>query len=215
MRDMIKANRRRLQTLLSMLFLALLPACPDGLLNDIADLGGDTPGARGTVSIVFDNQTPYRAIFTVGVYDPQDQTSLPQYIQYAVDPDATANAFNRGLAAGTTTLQGDLPFTCGRVVSIGGADMISIIKGEDLTPADGSAVIDDALREGIYFSDKALNDADANGVDAPILHADPVVSLLGPDYECDALLIFHFAVDNTQADGVRVTLDVIPNEPAP
>jgi hypothetical protein len=197
---------------MTLFLLALVPACADLLANNLASLGGDTAGGRGTIDVIFDNQTPYRAIFTVGVYDPQDQTSEPTFVQYAVDTDQTATAFNRGLAAETVTTRGTLQFSCGRVVSIGGAEMIDLIQSNDLTPLNSAPIIDAALREGIYFSDKTIDDDDANGVDDPVLHADPVVAYLGTDFECDALLIFTISLDSDQADGVRVTLDVIPNE---
>lgn len=199
---------------MALMLLALVPACPDALYNNVASLGGTTAGQRGNTSVVIENQTPYRAIFTIGVYDPQDETSKPVYYQFAVDSDQTQNTFNRGLAAAAVTPQGAMVFTCGRVVSFGGQEMIDRINADNLAPANGAPVNDAALRAGIYFSDKPLDDSDANGVTDPVLHADPVTSLLGPDYECDALLIYRIMLDSSKPDGVRVTIDVIPGEPA-
>lgn len=179
--------------------------------NNVASLGGgSTAGSRGKLEIVFDNQTQYRAIFTFGVYDPQDKTSLPEYGQFVVDTTQDVTQFNRGLQPMMTTKVGSFTPTCGRVISFGGDQMISRIKDNNVKPFNKAPTVEAAFRSGIYFSDKPLNDPDANATETYALHLDPVLSSLGVDYECDARLIFQFYPDPNQANGVLISLSVIP-----
>ena len=191
------------------LLLASVGACSSPVvLNNVASLGGATPGGRGTLEIVFDNQTQYRAIFTFGVYDPQDKTSLPKYGQFVVDPAQDANEFNRGLQPMTTTTIGSFSPACGRVVSFGDEEMIGRIQANDVKPFNDAPTVQAAFRPGIYFTTKPL-DEDANAEETFALHLDAVISSLGVDYECDARLLFQFVPDPNQANGVLVNLTVI------
>lgn len=203
--------------LVSLAVLMIIPGCGGILLNSVASLGGTNPGGRGAVDIVFDNQTPYRAIFTVGVYDPQDQNSeVLEYVQFAVDADEAESAFNRGLPPQTLTERGSLPLPCARVVSLGGAEMLARIDSLDESPSNGAPIIEAALRTGIYFSDKPLDDPDANAEQNPVAQIGAVDSLLGLDFECSGsdtqfnVLIYRFTLDPNDATNVLVTLDVIP-----
>ena len=45
-------------------------------------MGGRTAGGRGTVQIVVINNTPYRAVFTVGLYDQTDPGFAPAFEQF-------------------------------------------------------------------------------------------------------------------------------------
>jgi hypothetical protein len=90
----VKANWLRILVLVPLL-LASLGSCtnlPLSIVNSVASLGGNVAGGRGGVDIVFDNQTQYRAIFTFGIYDPQDQTSNPTYGQFVVDAGKNARS---------------------------------------------------------------------------------------------------------------------------
>jgi len=191
--------------------LVLLSGCEQAWINSIASLGGDVPGGRGNLGVIFDNNTPYRAIFTFGVYDPQDQTSVPQYGQFAVDPDEAETPFNRGLAPNTVTDLGTFSVLCGRTFSLGGQGLIDRINDQkDLLPVYGAPVVQDVLRAGISFTDLPLDDPNINTeftIEAPA-----VDSLLGIDYVCDSLLIYTFEVDPQQADHILVTLEVIEEQ---
>jgi hypothetical protein len=191
--------------------LAMLSACStDTLINSITSLGGDTAGGRGALEVVFVNNTPYRAIFTFGAFDPQDQTSVPEYSQYVVDSRRSATALNRGLSSGETSSRGLLLFTCGRLFSLGGAELLERIDEKEAEPLNNAPKLEDALREGVYFTSSALDSDDPNGVTSYDLRIDPVNSLLGVDYECDSLLIYTF---NYNSDGqITTTLDVIASD---
>jgi hypothetical protein len=192
------------------LLLVLVPSCEDIWINTIFPLGGNVPGGRGVVDVVFVNDTPYRAIFTFGTYDPQDQTSVPQFGQFAVDPSQDETPFNRGLDPDTVTQRGTFVVNCGRVFSLGGEELIARInQEEDPTPVNQAPVVEAALRPGIFFTSAPLDDPDANAVESFDVRLDPVLSLLGVDYACDSLLIYTFEMDPEQAGQVRVQLEVI------
>jgi hypothetical protein len=175
-------------------------------------LGGDVAGGRGSIEVVFDNQTPYRAIFTFGTYDPQDQTSVPVYGQFAVDPEQDETPFNRGLDPDTVSPRGSVFINCGRVFSLGGQELINRIEAEDVEPFNNAPVIEAALRTGIYFTAAPLDDPDANAVENFAIRADPVVSLVGVDYGCDSLLVYTLRLDPENSERVIVDLAVVPAE---
>lgn len=185
-------------------------ACHDLWINTVAPLGGDVAGGRGLVEVVFANETPYRAIFTFGIYDPQNQNSVPQFGQFAVDPQQDETAFNRGLAADTVTQRGSVLFNCGRVLSLGGQEMLDRIREAEASPFNNAPLIEAAMRTGIYFTSAPLDDPDANGVERYDVRADPVNSLVGVNFSCDSLLIYTLELDPEDAGRVRIRLDAVP-----
>jgi hypothetical protein len=192
------------------LLLALVPSCQDAWVNTIFPLGGNTPGGRGIMTVVFVNDTQFRAIFTFGTYDPQDQTSVPQFGQFAVDPEQDETVFNRGLDPDTVTPQGSFVVNCGRVFSLGGQELIDRINEQkDPTPVNQAPVVEAALRAGVFFTSAPLDSPDANAVENFDIRLDPAPSLLGVDYACDSLLIYTFEPDPDNPGQVRVRLDVI------
>jgi len=187
---------------------ASLSCTPTAFLNNTSSLGGDTPGQRGAISVMFINNTPYRAIFTFGAYDPQDQESQPQYHQFVVDPDQTATGFNRGLAGNTST--DAITFECSRTVSIADGQMIQRIQDKDVDPLNGAPRFEVALREGVFFSDLPIDDPNANADnDTAIASAEPRTTLQGVEFQCDSLLVYTFELDDTEPGGVRIDLEVI------
>lgn len=189
-------------------------------LNNTASLGGDVPGGRGSLDVTFVNNTPYRAIFTFGTYDPQDEGSNPQYGQFAVDALQAETPFNRGLTGNTTTLRGIFTPLCGRVFALGTADMINRIKQDKLKPQNQAPTVEDAFRTGIYFSAVGISDPDANAKNSPpVAYADPAQVLQGADYFCDSLLIFTFELDPNDldpSDGTHVLVkfqSIVPETP--
>lgn len=189
--------------------LALLVGCEDIWINTTFPLGGNNPGGRGAVEVVFVNETPYRAIFTFGTYDPQDQNSVPTFGQFAVDPKQDETAFNRGLAADTVTARGSFFANCGRVFSLGSEGLIAQIRETKATTFNSAPLVEDAMRAGVYFTSKPLDDADANAVQSFDIRMDPHVSLLGVDYSCNALLVYTLAIDPNNAGRVVVNLEVL------
>lgn len=194
---------------LAVLAIVLLFSCtPEAFLNNTSSLGGTNPGQRGDIRLLFINNTPYRAIFTFGTYDPQDQEDEPQYLQYVVDAGQTATDFNRGLSGNTST--DEITFECGRTVSIGDQQMITRILDKDVDPLDGSLRYDVALREGVFFSDRPIDDPEPNADNGTeVASAEPRVTLQGAEFQCDSLLIYSFELDDTQPGGVRIDIDVV------
>lgn len=182
---------------LAVILLAGLPACsPEEFLNNTASLGGTTPGGRGTVQIAFINHTPFRAIFTYGTYDPDNPGFTPQFRQFFVDSDV-ANRLEGNSDSAVVSL------TCARAVSLGGAEFVQRLRDADLVE-DAN---EEALETGIAFSDKPIDDPQAGQATAG--RAPAVLTLQGAEFPCGSLLIYTFELDDTQASGFRVDLQVI------
>jgi hypothetical protein len=182
--------------------LAGAAACgPYAIFCNATSLGGDTPGQRGEIRVSFINNTPYRAIFTYGVYEPQNDGFAPQFGQIVAEPSSSRPQDGRLEGNSTSSI---FTLDCARVFSIGGVDLINRIRGAKLD----TDLNEDAFVPGIGFSDKPQGDAEAGQATAGRI--DEVVTLQGSQFPCDALLIYTFTPDTTQTGGVRVDLQVIP-----
>src|SRR5690606_5035764 len=116
------SKRARRLVGVSVLALAVGAACvPGGILNNTVSLGGNNPGQRGNINVTFINNTPFRAIFTYGVYDPQNTTFGPEFKQFFVDPDPDLRLEGNSESEVVT-------FTCGRAFSIGGEELIDRVR---------------------------------------------------------------------------------------
>jgi hypothetical protein len=189
-------------TRLLVVALAGAAACgPYTIFGNTSSLGGTSPGGRGTIQVTFINNTPFRAIFTYGVYDTHSTEFGPQFGQFVVSP-SSSNSLDGRLEGNSSSPI--LTLSCARVFSIGGLELIDRIKAKDLD-VDADA---DALVPGIGFSDKPLDDAEAGQATAG--RAGEVVTLQGTQFPCDSLLVYTFTPDTTQASGVRVDFEVIP-----
>lgn len=192
----------RWMTRLLALTLAGVAACgPYTIFGNTSSLGGSTPGGRGKIKVSFINNTPYRALFTYGVYDAQSTAFTPQFGQMVVEPRSSSSLDGRLEGNSTSSV---FTLSCARVFSIGGIELISRIKDAKLD----SGLNEEAFVPGIGFSDKAIDDVEAGVATAGRI--DEVVTYQGTQFPCDALLIYTFTVDTTQTGGVRVDLQVIP-----
>ncbi len=180
--------------------LTLAAACtPEAFYNNISSLGGTTPGGRSNVGVSFINNTPFRAIFTFGTYDPQNPDFLPQFRQFFV----SANASNRLEGNSSSSV---ISLRCGRAFTVGGQELIDRIRENNL---DENAN-EEALIAGIAFSDRPLDDPDAG---QPTAGTDQgITTLQGVEFSCDALLVYTLELDDTQPDGFRIDLDVVEPE---
>jgi hypothetical protein len=184
--------------------LAGVAACgPYTIFGNTTSLGGTTPGGRGKIKVSFVNNTPYRALFTYGVYDAQSIEFTPQFGQMVLEPRSSSSLDGRLEGNSTSPV---FTLSCARVFSIGGLELIDRIKVAKLD----TGLDEEAFQPGIGFSDKALGDAEA-GI-ATKGRIDEVVTNQGTEFPCDALLIYTFTVDTTATGGVRVDLQVIPSE---
>jgi len=170
----------------------------DVLLNQTASLGGETAGLRGTVRVVFINNTPFRAIFTAGTYDQTDKSTQPDFVQFAADPQV-------GLLEGDDQSRA-LELRCARVFSVGGDELLALIRC-NLPDAD---LDEDASIEGVAFSDAKLDDDDAG--QATEGKAAPLVVKIGADFPCNALLIVRLEFNDLGPEPFLVDFSFIPSE---
>ena len=200
----MKTTRFKVACALIAPWLLLPGSCGEAFLNQTASLGGSTAGLHGSVRIVVINNTPHRAVFTVGTYTQTDPTSTPGLVQFAhresgrrLDGDSSSDVFSIG---------------CARVFSIGGPDLLHLI--EETVSAD---MVDEvALVAGVKFFDVASGEEeDDNGAEEePVLvgTAPPFEALLGVDFPCEALLIIRLEFDDLGPDPFRVDFELIPSE---
>jgi len=175
----------------------IIPAagCGEAWKNLASSLGGSTAGSRGNIGVIVLNNTPYRAVMTLGSYDQESQSFTPDAQQYTL--------------SGSTTLEpnadgGFLSFECARVFSLGGSRLIAALSAQD-----SSNLNQDALIEGIEF----FSVDDANPDAAPVSQgkAAPFEVLLGVDFPCNALLIFKLETNEAGDVPFRVDYELIPS----
>ncbi|MEE9293619.1 MAG: hypothetical protein V3W34_01465 [Phycisphaerae bacterium] len=163
-------------------------------------------GGRGNFRVLIENNTPFRAIFTTGVFDNTDERSTPIFFQYSPD--------SRFIAANSTaTLEGNantgiITLPCGRVFSVGSRSLISLID------ANAGALADDideaALVDGVGFSD-----ADISAEEAAVPQegfARGFEALLGVDFNCGSLL--HLGLEFSAVGSDEFVVDLIEVFPA-
>lgn len=172
--------------------------CGEGWLNQTAPLGGSTVGGRGDLGVIVLNNTPYRAVLTLGSYDQIKNDIVPDVRQFTLD--------------GSTVLDGEadsglLTFSCARVFSLGGPRLLALIESSDLPDLDAGALI-----EGVEFF--AVDEADASIQPASQGMAAPFEVLLGVDFPCGALLIFKLEVNDSGDQPFRVDYELIPSSNA-
>lgn len=171
-----------------------VPATLTAASSDFGTGGQIVP--RG-IQVGFINNTPFRAIFTFGTYDPLDRDTLPTNLQQLRLEGNTASA---------QFLQ-----PCRRVLSVGGDELIRLINENEHDPAVN--VTDPrALVRGVNFSAAPLGDP---------LEAEPTegtalgqVRRLGVDFSCartdireitgTGLLLFTFEQDPAAPGGFRI-----------
>lgn len=173
-------------------------ACTESVVNDTSSLGGQSAGDRGIVSVLFINNVPYRAVFTVGTYDSLDQESEPDFAQFGLDENGTALAGNQSSPIGT--------LQCGRVFAIGSPQLLQLIRAN----IDEAAFDDELLVDGIAFFSEPAGSEESDGLllegMAPAFEA-----LLGVDVPCNALLIVRLERDDLGPAAFRVDFELIPS----
>jgi len=159
-------------------------SCPSTYYNLTTTLGGDVPGQRTNIQVSFINETPFRAIFTFGTYDPFN--TLPntpltfpvEAAQFFVDADPVNRLEGNSESAITS-------FTCGRALSVGDPTLIELVRNsQNLVDTFDPT----ALQAGIAFSDRPVDDPDAALPTAG--RAQGIVTLQGAEYQCDSLLVY-------------------------
>ncbi|MBI1825353.1 MAG: hypothetical protein HY287_13645 [Planctomycetes bacterium] len=172
---------------------AVLTAISGCTSSVFAPLGGDTAGGRGKVGVLFLNNTPNSAVFTVGTYDTLDPASIPNVKQFGLNTGDTQLAGNSSSKA--------FQLDCGRVFSIGGQRMLDLI-GLNIT---GSSLDSDALVQGAEFFT-----TDVNSTSSSVGSSEPFEAILGEDFSCGSLLVVYFEVNDAGGSPFRIDFQVIP-----
>ncbi|MFQ5590430.1 MAG: hypothetical protein ACE5HE_04625 [Phycisphaerae bacterium] len=135
--------------------------CERFLANQTATLGGDTAGDRGTVTVLFINNTPHRAVFTYGTYDQTDPSYVPDFAQFRLDRGTTLDA---GAASSIAGVNDDASLRCARVFSIGSSALLQLIQ-DNLTQDALDDVDEEAMLDGVEFfeipREQTTNEGDA------------------------------------------------------
>ena len=186
------------QALLVLTSALLLPpmACTEFAYRNLtAPLGTGTVGSRGNVSVTVFNRTPYRAIFTTGMYNSWDQDTVPVFFQFA---DGTEGST---VLEGNTTV-GPQNFECNRTYGVGSFQLIEAILHAN-PPQFNQA----AGEEGVAFSSAPLDDP--LGVLPTEGTAQGINIFQGAEFPCEAELWIFLEQDDSAPGGFRVTFEVV------
>jgi hypothetical protein len=176
-------------------FCLVLGGCGGDLANLTASLGGSTAGGRGSVRVFFINNTPHRAVFTVGTYDQTDPDDIPDFSQFGHDEDGLVLEGDEASPIGT--------LDCARVFSVGGARMLALLAAN----ADADDVLPESAVAGVEFFDVGAESAPVRVGQAP-----PFEALLGVDFPCNALLILRLEDDPDGAEPFRIDFELLASE---
>lgn len=180
-----------------MLAAALLVAvgCNTSFVNATTSLGGEVAGERGTIDVIFINNTSFRPIFTFGTYDQTSEDFQPEWGQFVLDEGG------RVLEANDSS--DSIRIACARVMSVGGERLLELVE-RNLPNAQPDQA---AYVEGVNFFD---SDGSVEAGHSPSLDV-----LLGEDFLCGSVLIFRLEFDDFGPDRFRVDFEVIPPSGTP
>lgn len=192
---MFSRTRTSIVSLLALEVLCIGGCNPD-FANLIASFGGGRAGDRGQIRVTIINNTPHRAVLTMGTFDQTDQDSRPDIAQFTLD-DAPPTLDPNDSS--------DIVFlNCGRTLSIGGPSLLARIRSE----LDAQSVDPTALVEGVdFFEDGASGDG---GAPVALGAALPLELLLGLEFTCDSILVFRLEINDPGPEPFRIDFEVIP-----
>jgi hypothetical protein len=148
----------------------------------------------GNVTVLFINNTPFRASFSFGAFDSLDR-----------QPPGAVSFQQLLLEANTSNAPVTLP--CRRDVAIGTQELLD--RALDTNATSGANFNRDAFLVGVAFSSAPI------GSPGAALPTDGTAKdrnvRLGVDYTCEDQLIFTFEVDDTAPGGFRIDFNVIPD----
>lgn len=179
--------------MLTLALLAAMSSCTaTALLNITAPTGTFSPVTGQVIPrnlrVSFINNTPFRAIFTFGSYDPLDKNTSPtNFGQLRLESGATSPVQNQ---------------PCRKVFSVGGEELIRLIQVRNLTVNDERALVD-----GTNFSGAPLGDP----LEAVATEGTAVgrVDRAGVDYDCESVIVYTFEQDATAPGGFRIDANVV------
>ena len=177
--------------------LAFTTSCTEEAFhNATSPLGTGTINSRDDVRLFFFNRTPYRAIFTFGLFNLMDQNTVPNFNQVSDGENG------RGVLEGDAQA-GPITFTCDRTLGIASAQLIQAVRDLDAQDLD-----EDALFPFVGFSSAPLDDP--LGTLPTVGTAEGMNILQGADFPCDADLLIVFEEDPSSAGGFRIAFEVVP-----
>lgn len=179
---------------------ASVTGCTETFLNQTVALGGSVAGSRGSVRVVFINNTQDRAVFTFGTYDQLDLETQLDFAQFALDDlDARADILDGGETSDVFTL------ICGRVFALGSERLLDFV---DRNASDDNRI---AQAEHVGASFYATNTTDDEEGELELTgEATPIEKLLGVDFPCEALLIVRLEINDTGSSPFRADFEIIP-----
>ncbi|MGD8454044.1 MAG: hypothetical protein PVJ57_19700 [Phycisphaerae bacterium] len=151
-----------------------------------------TEDRSGTISVIFVNDTDYRAVFSFGTYDALDR-----------NPPGTAQLVQLRLEAHDTSSASSL--TCRRNMAVGTEEFRQRVVDTDADNVTGFDA--DAFNDDVYFSDQPV-DSDLAAVPTAGT-ALGIEKIIGVDYECGDTLIFTFVQDPDAPGGFRIDYTLI------
>jgi len=186
-----KRFRRWLLLSTGVLFITPL-ACTDFAFRSLTTpLGTDTPGSRGIFSMSIFNRTPYRAIFTLGVFNIYDQETEPIVFQFADGTQGSAI-----LEANTSV--GPQVLNCDRTVGIGSPQLLQAFR--NIRPPEFNEA---AMIEGVAFSNAPIDEP--LGVLPTVGTAEGINIFLGPEFPCGSELWIFLEEDDSASGGFRIS----------
>jgi hypothetical protein len=183
-----------IQRLLGLGLLAFAIFGCDALVGLSSSLGGGVAGRRGTVRVVFINNTPHQVAFTYGMYDPADVETQPDFGQFVLD-DSGATLAGDGVSDVVT-------LTCARRLSLGSPILLERID-RNLPDAPRN---EESFVTGVQFFADGSADSSPLAGEAPAFEAQ-----LGVDFPCEALLIIRFEFDDLSVGSFRTDFELIPS----
>ena len=146
-----------------------------------------TIARRGNANISFINETPFRATFSFGLYDPEDQETVLQFDQLRLEGGDFSDVFE---------------LQCQRAISVGSQRLLNLATEQELEIED-----QDAFTVGVSFSDTDPEDPLAGK--ATVGTAEPRTILIGIDYTCETFVIFTFRRDARAPGGFIIDLTTL------
>jgi len=182
----------RKQVVVSVVLILVGGSLVAGLGGCIGEVGQNLTKERtGNITMVFINNTPYRAVFSFGTWDEWDRTPGAVTMQQL------------GVDAYTSTGPATLP--CRRNAAIGTQDFVDRVVATD---ADDTVDFEPDFFDTVVRFSRAPSDTDPAGMPTEGT-ALGIEVLLGVDYSCEDQLVFTFVQDPQAEGGFRIDYEVI------
>lgn len=154
-----------------------------------------TEEASGNITVSFNNNTRFRAVFAFGSWNSLDRT-----------PPGPVSLQQLRIEARQTVAPATLP--CRRNFAIGTDELLQRVIDTNGTAAAG-------FDPDVFVSVVNFSSADANSDAATLPTAGTAAefrALLGVDYKCGDRLIFTFQEDAAAPGGFRIDFELLPSE---